>query len=48
MSDAPKKPDESTETKESSEKISDLPTKEINDRDAQAVKGGLGSVKYLK
>ena len=43
MSDIEKKAEQSVDPEQSIEKIGDLPDKEITDKDAEAVKGGLGS-----
>ena len=43
MSDIEKKPEQSADPEQSTEKIDDLPNKEITEEDAEAVKGGLGS-----
>lgn len=40
MPDTPKKPEQSAEDLPT-EKVSDLPNKVVNDRDAESVKGGL-------
>jgi hypothetical protein len=45
MSGETKKPEQTTETDRSADKIQDLPNKTIREEDAQAVKGGSA---YLK
>jgi hypothetical protein len=40
MSDTPKKPEQSPEAEQPTEKITDLPTKNVSETDAQVVKGG--------
>jgi hypothetical protein len=44
MPDTSKRPGQSTETTQSAQTITDLPSKPITDQDAQAVKGGVGGV----
>lgn len=48
MSDIEKKPEQSVEAAEPTEKIEDLPTKAIPDEDAAAIKGGELSLNYEK
>jgi hypothetical protein len=46
MSDIEKKPEQSVDSGEPTEKIEDLPTKAIPDKDAGAIKGGDLTLNY--